>query len=80
MPQRHFKLVRAFTLSLLLLTASATVVFAQTSVETTTVTETTSHNSGFDWGWLGILGLLGLMPRREVEETVVTDTNTARRM
>lgn len=49
----------------LLATIVAAPVFAQTGTTGGTPTTTTaaSHDDdGFDWGWLGLLGLAGLAP------------------
>ena len=48
----------------------------QTTDSTATTTYTTDHDRGFDWGWLGLLGLLGLIPRKRKETVVETRTTT----
>jgi len=47
---------------------------AQTADTTATSTDYTTGRRGFDWGWLGLLGLLGLSPKKRKE--VVTETRT----
>jgi hypothetical protein len=32
------------------------------------------HSRGFNWGWLGLLGLLGLWPKSRKETITTTDT------
>jgi len=67
-------LIRAVTLSLLLATLITLPASAQTDTSST-VTQTEYNDDGFNWGWLGLLGLLGLMPRRADEDHVVSDTS-----
>ena len=47
---------------------------AQNTDSTTTTYGTTETHRGFDWGWLGLLGLLGLIPRKRKETVVETRT------
>jgi hypothetical protein len=48
---------------------------AQTADTTTTTTNYSTTNTGrhFNWGWLGLLGLLGLWPRGR-KEVITTET------
>lgn len=41
-------------------------------------TDSTSHESGFDWGWLGLIGLAGLagLARKREEPTRYRDPGT----
>ena len=49
---------------------------AQTTDSTASATYTTDNHRGFDWGWLGLLGLLGLIPRKRRDTVVETRTTT----
>ena len=56
------------------------VSHAQTTDSTTTTTSYGTTNTGrhFNWGWLGLLGLLGLWPKgRKVVTTTETRNTTA---
>ena len=46
---------------------------AQTADSTRATYADTDNDHGFNWGWLGLLGLLGLIPRKR-KDTVVTET------
>jgi hypothetical protein len=71
---RIFKTARLAAVSLALAAGSAGVVAAQEGGGTTgggttgggatnrTTTSDTRTDRGFDWGWLGLLGLAGLIP------------------
>ena len=53
------------------------VAHAQNTDSTTTTTTnygTTNTGHHFDWGWLGLLGLLGLWPRGRKEVITTTET------
>jgi hypothetical protein len=52
------------------------VSHAQTADTTTTTTNYGTTNTGrhFNWGWLGLLGLLGLWPRGRKEVVTTTET------
>lgn len=64
------KPLHRFALTAVLAIFAATPVVAQT---TDTLAQTTTRDDGFDWGWLGLLGLLGLMPRKRETTTVPRD-------
>ena len=44
------------------------------ATDTTVRVADTDHDRGFDWGWLGLLGLLGLIPRKRKDTVVETRT------
>jgi hypothetical protein len=52
------------------------VVHAQNTDSTTTTTNYGNTDNGrhFNWGWLGLLGLLGLWPRGRKETITTTET------
>jgi hypothetical protein len=53
------------------------LVHAQSTDSTTTTTTnygTTDNGRHFNWGWLGLLGLLGLWPRGRKEVVTTTET------
>ena len=73
----NLKIVRSALLIAGLTLGTAT---AQTTPDTSSTagnTMSTTHTDdrrGFDWGWLGLIGLAGLLGRRR--PNVVTDTRT----
>lgn len=52
---------------------------AQDNSTTATTTTTVREDRGFDWGWLGLLGLAGLLGRNRQPEVRQTTTTTTRR-
>ncbi len=72
--------VSAFVLGFAVITVLPTS--AQTNATNNNRTDTTrvvERDNDFDWGWLGLLGLAGLMPKkRQVEVHQNRDTNTNR--
>ena len=78
MTSRTRNLVRA-TLVACVLAAAPVVSSAQTTDSTRPAnTYGTTDHRGFDWGWLGLLGLLGLWPKKR-KEVVETRTTTGPR-
>ncbi len=73
-------LVEAAAVAVALLFAPI-VMHAQSADSTNTTTTnygTTNNGRHFNWGWLGLLGLLGLWPRGRKETVTTTETrNTA---
>jgi MYXO-CTERM domain-containing protein len=73
------------TLALAVCLSCALPLAAQTTTgsggtSATTGTDTTRRESGFDWGWLGLIGLAGLLGKRrnDVHATTPRTTTTSR--
>lgn len=52
------------------------IAHAQTTDSTRTTYSTTDTGHHFNWGWLGLLGLLGLWPKGKREVTTTETRNT----
>ena len=75
----NLKTVRLFLLAagLALTTATAqTATDTSTSAGTDTNATHTNDRRGFDWGWLGLLGLAGLLGLRRANHLTETRSGT----
>jgi MYXO-CTERM domain-containing protein len=72
------KLLAPMTLALLLLFGLGTVATAQTNQDTGAGYGDTNRDNDHDWGWVGLLGLGGLLGlrRREVPRDMRSTTTT----
>ena len=62
-------LLRVSTLALALLAASPTIVLAQGTTASGGGANTTQNDDGTDYGWIGLVGLAGLLGRRNRDTT-----------